>query len=122
MAKDNLTLNKIRMLVKNIRDFDEIDIQLEEKLQEKLQKILDESFMILKKELSKLREIPDDHGYINKRTRQIVKVAVDKFDEHWQRESLKVLLPEIRSSVSRGILQSRSLIANSVKEVDNAKS
>lgn len=122
MAKSELTLNKIRTLVKTIRDFDEIDIQLEEHLQKKLQVALDESFAILKKELLKLKDISNDLGYIDKRTKQIVKTAVAKFDEHWQRESMRILLPEIRSSVNRGILQSESLITNVKEEKPNEES
>lgn len=102
---------KVEMLRKNVTDFVDLDTELENKLQAKLAVALNKALAALRKELKKILESPEGHDYNSKKSKTLIEMAITKFNEEWMTQANKILGPEIEASVSRGILQSKDMIA-----------
>jgi len=102
---------KVEMLRKNVTDFVDLDTELENKLQAKLAVALNKALAAIRKELKKILESPEGHDYNSKKSKTMIENAITHFNEEWVIEANKILGPEIEASVSRGILQSKDMIA-----------
>lgn len=110
MAKDRLfNPEKVEMLQKNVGDFIDVDTELEHKLAGEFDGILDEAFAVFRVELERLKK--GSLNYNHKQVQKIVEEALAKFDEVWQKKSLRVLRAELFVAIRRGILQGKDMIA-----------